>query len=268
MSKKILSLVLILIMIMTSGCSAGENIDLTEEQSNAIAQYSAYLIMKYDKNKLVNEKLLDMDDLQDIKEEEELANATPTPTEAPTPTPEPTKKPEKPSKGDKDKTETETLEPTKAADDSSEGNSSDAPSAPSTTKYAKSLGEFFDGSFDIEYKSYSLNDSYTEGDYLTLQAPKNKKILILNFDIVNKSKKDQTILYNNNLVYSVLYKNGGYEGSEMTLLENGLLYINEKIKAGQSYRAVLMFYVSDTQKEYTFRATDGVSGKVYDIKIK
>lgn len=263
MTKKILSLILILIMIMTSGCSSGENIALTEEESAAIAQYSAYLLMKHDKNEVVNEKLLDMKDLEDIKEEEALANATPTPTPEPTSAPLPTEKPS----GQPDKV---TPTPGTEVSDSTEDNNTSDSSADTTVKpdYAESLGEFFKGDFDVVYKSYSLNDSYTEGDYLTLQAPKNKKILILNFDIKNNSNKEQLISYNQNLIYSIIYKNNSYESTEMTLLENGLLYINEKIKAGGSYRAVLMFYVSAAESDYIFRTTDSATGKVYDIKIK
>ena len=89
--KKGLVLILagVLVFLLTA-CESGEHIKLTQEESDAIAQYSAYLLMKYDTRKTHKEKLLDQKELKQAyadmaAEEAEKNPAKPTPSATPTP---------------------------------------------------------------------------------------------------------------------------------------------------------------------------------------
>ena len=70
--KKTIRLLLILLssVFLLAGCASAEYIALTDEESDAIAQYCAYLMLKYDKNEVEKRKLLEVKELQDIYKEE------------------------------------------------------------------------------------------------------------------------------------------------------------------------------------------------------
>ncbi len=247
MKKRFLSIALILIMLLSAGCSS-VNIPLTEQESDAIAQYSAYLLLKYDNNKNSTEKLLDLDDLNDLKEEKLAAEATPTPTvtPTPTPTPEPTAEP--------------TAEPEPTAADKGEEKDD--------VKYAESVSELFGKDFEVSYKSFVLSDEYVENDYFTVNAPDNKKILSVNFEIKNSSSSEKLFeSKNRNLVYTLYTDDRSYIAPEISMLGNDIQFLNDKIKGNSTFNAVLLFYVNENRKSFKLRITNTDSGKVFDIKI-
>ena len=54
----------LIVSLMLSACSS-DYIEISEDESNAIAQYCAHLLLKNDKNKVAERKLLDIDELED-----------------------------------------------------------------------------------------------------------------------------------------------------------------------------------------------------------
>ncbi|MCR4624585.1 MAG: hypothetical protein K5795_01285 [Lachnospiraceae bacterium] len=254
--KKMKMLVALFIIMgcMITGCSSGPHIELTEEESDAIAQYSAYLLLKYDKNKTAERKLLDIKELEDIYNEEngkqDAETATPTP-DIPTPTqiqddPEPSATP----------TEAPTAEPSVTSTPENKADSL-------TELYAK------DG-FTVEYGYYKLEEQYVENEFSVI-TPKQEgdKVLSLNFLIKNTGKNNAKFVSKDSAVKYLLYcDNGDILGPQICALPNDIQFLNDDIKAGGSYDAVLLFFVNDNEKAYSLKAVDENTGLEYDIKIK
>ena len=251
--KMILALFIIMACLVT-GCSSGPHIELTEEESDAIAQYSAYLLLKYDKNKTAERKLLDINELEDIynaeKEKQEAETVTPTPdittptpaSDEPTPTVTPTEAPN--------------VEPT-------------VTSAPEKT--ADSLTALYGkDNFTVEYGYYKLEEQYVENEFSVITPKQDgNKVLSLYFLIKNIGKSSEKFVSKDSAVKYVLYcDNGDKLGPQICALPNDIQFLNDEIKAGGSYDAVLIFFVNDNEKAYSLKAVDENTGFEYDIKIK
>lgn len=265
MRRKLTVCVLVLILLMCTGCASG-NIPLTEDESNAIAQYSAYLLLKYDGKKNVNEKLMDWDDLEDLKEEQLKAEATPVPTTVPTdvpvaePTAEPTSEPA--ASPTSNPSEEITKAPTKAPVEEKTNPTQN------TADYASSIAELYGKDFNVIYKSYSLSKKYEENDYFTLTAPEKRKILAVYFDIKNNSSSEKEFdSKSKNVVYTLYYKDGSSLGAEISMLNNDIQFLKDKIKGDGTLRAVLLFYVNESEKDFTLRLTNSSTGKIFDLTI-
>ncbi len=230
--KKVSVLFLVVFLtIILSGCSKGDFIELSEDESNAIAQYSAYLLLKYDNNKVDDMRLLDKQEVIDIREKEkEEAAPTAVPTEEPEPVVTDTPEPEITDVPEDSTENTETLPiPTEAV-----------------TSTCSSISEVMEcKDFSVNYSSINIYDSYkSENEAFALTAPKGKKLCIVDFSIENLLEEDKVF---NSTDYKVNYKlvceNGKSHSSEISLLANDLLYYNSVIKKGSSVTASVVFYV-------------------------
>ena len=251
MKKLYVFIMVFLLAGMLTGCASG-NIPITEEESDAIAQYCAHLLLKYDNNKTDDRKLMDKDELKDHYKELEKANPTPTPTQAPTSTPEATKAP-KPSKAED---ETNDVTPTEAI--------------PTADNKAESLTELYGlKGFDVKYSSGSLTKTYNENDYSTITARDGEMIFSASFKIKNNGKESQKFVSSDSSVSYILYcENGNSYTPQISMLSNDIQFLNDEIGVKKDFAAVLLFVVSETDVPATLRAEDGKTGKVYDIKIK
>ena len=163
--KSVIALIL-LIAVLVCGCSSAPEYNITDDESDAIAQYCAYLLLKYDKNKNAERKLLDKKELEDIynagKEENVTEAVTPTPpiTDPGTPTPTPTEAPEV----------TDTPTPT-----------------PEITEEPKNLVSgltelYGKTDFTVEYGYYKLSEKYVENEYSVITPKQDgEKVLALYF---------------------------------------------------------------------------------------
>lgn len=261
MRKKILSLFLIVVLILSTGCSSN-NIPLTDDELNAIAQYSAYLMMKYDENKNVKEKLLDADDLEELKQEAEEATATPVPS----PTPEPTDAPMQQT--DPEITEALNQENNDEKQDSPENNPDNKNNSDDSNR-VKNITELYNPEFTVTYKKYTLTDHYQENKTFTITAPENKKILALYFNIKNNTGTEKKFSSaDENIVYTLINSDNRKASSEISMLSNDLQFLNEKIGPGAEIEAVLIFYVKENDRNFTVQLKDSETGKYFDIEIK
>lgn len=261
MRKKILSLFLIVVLILSTGCSSN-NIPLTDDELNAIAQYSAYLMMKYDENKNVKEKLLDTDDLEELKQEAEEATATPVPS----PTPEPADAPMQQTEPDI----TEALSPEKT--DENQNNPEDITDKKNDaddSNRVKNITELFNPEFKVTYKNFTITDHYQENKTFTITAPENKKILALYFNIKNNTGTEKRFSSSDeNIVYTLINSDNGKASAEISMLSNDLQFLNEKIGSGAEFDAVLIFYVKENDRDFTVQLKNSETGKYFDIEIE
>ena len=90
MKKIRVSLCILGVMMIFSGCG-GRIPDMTEEEQEAISEYAAGLLLKYNTDQ--DSRLVDLELLEE-QEVAKMPEATPEPTEAPEATPEPSAIPE------------------------------------------------------------------------------------------------------------------------------------------------------------------------------
>lgn len=248
MKKLITLFIIIMSSVMLSACSS-DYIEISEAESDAIAQYCAHLLLKADKNKVANRKLLDIDEIEDYYEELHKndptpevtpeADATPTTTEAPEETPTPT--------------EAETT-PTEAPIEED--------------RMAESLTELYlqDG-FEVEFKSLYLTKTYSENDYSSISAKDGENICAVEFVIKNKSSETQKFVSAGSKVAYALYcKNGDIYAPSLSMLGNDLQFLNDKIEKDEQYTAVLLFIISDKDEPAKLRVESSENGKVFDIE--
>lgn len=247
--------ILVMVLLLVTGCSTG-GYPLTQEESDAIAQYSAHLLLKYSKNNIYTDKLMDKKDYEETL-------VTPKPTEAATPTPKPTA----------------TIAPTEIPEDENDESTptplpTEEPAKPTESVVVEdnkldSLSEIFGNDYDVTYVKHYIGESFSENSFLTLSAPEGKQLCIVTLNIKNNSKKTSRIKAENIKVAYMLYNGSKLtDTAELSLLSNDIQFLDDDIEAGKSMEAVILFYITDAKADYTLRFKSMDSGKIFDIDLK
>ena len=232
MKKGLVLLLACMMVLLLSACESGEHISLTEDESNAIAQYSAYLIMKYDARKTHKEKLLDEKELKqayaDRAAEEEKNNPTPTPSATPVPE---VKRPD-----------TDVKVP-----------DTEQPAEPTPTPEPKptfdSLSECFDNKFKVSYLKTTIGTSYqSDYEFFSVNAPEGQKLVVTEFSISNDSSQDQTFALKNFAVSFKLVSDRKSYNPKLSLIANDLLLLEKKLTPNENTNGVLLFFIDDGEK--------------------
>lgn len=212
--RKQFCLTALAVCVLLSGCT---NVpDLSRVHSSMEAEYMAGLMLKYDAN---YEDMLDYD--RSVLK--------------PTPTPQPTRKPEpesQDSKGD-DK-----------AGAASSGSSGDGQTTSVVTM--EELGQI--QGVKLVRGSYSLQNDYGTA-FLTVTAPKGKKLLIAKLRLKNTGSSPQKVdMTKEEISFSLEIDGDKTISPKQTLLEEDLRFYHGKIAAGKSKETVLVFEVDASQK--------------------
>ena len=230
----------------TTGC--GQVIDLTDEENHLIAEYAAELLLKYDRN---YDTRYNPDELEDTTETMTETDAT---TEATT------------------EMVTTTEAATTEQDVPVDGQTTQA--QPVTDEAVKEdIGATVDSDFDIaafvgesrisvRYAYYMVVDSYPsydqDGMYIEVQAPEGYKLLVLKFEVENKTNEDQAVdLYNKDVNYNIVVDNSRTTKQMLTILADDLYTYDKTIQASSREEAVLLYTVSDS-----------VANKWTDLKLQ
>ncbi|MCR5204062.1 MAG: hypothetical protein K6E47_03335 [Lachnospiraceae bacterium] len=246
-------LLLILIAVFTAGmlsaCSS-DYIELSEDDTNAIAQYCAHLLLKHDSKKVAERKLLDKDELEDYYKSLNPEEEDPTPTSELQPTPTPVNN-------------TVTPEPTASPEPTAE-----VTPEPDLNK-AESLTELFGmEGFTIEYKSCSISKTYSEDENFTITAKEGESILAFEFAIRNVGDKAKNFVSSGSKVAYALYcTNGDIYAPQISMLGNDIQFLNDEIDSDEIYTAVLLFITDEKDKPEKLRLEDGETGAIYDITV-
>ena len=233
-------------IFVTTGC--GQVIDLTDEENHLIAEYAAELLLKYDRN---YDTRYNPDELEDTTETMTETDAT---TEA----------------------TTEVVSTTEAAtteqDAPADGQTTQA--QPVTDEAVKEdIGATVDSDFDIaafvgesrisvRYAYYMVVDSYPsydqDGMYIEVQAPEGYKLLVLKFEVENKTNEEQAVdLYNKDVNYNIVVDNSRTTKQRLTILADDLYTYDKTIQASSREETVLLYTVSDS-----------VANKWTDLKLQ
>ena len=233
-------------IFVTTGC--GQVIDLTDEENHLIAEYAAELLLKYDRN---YDTRYNPDELEDTTETMTETDATTEATTEMVTT-----------------TEAATTEQAVPAD----GQTTQA--QPVTDEAVKEdIGATVDSDFDIaafvgesrisvRYAYYMVVDSYPsydqDGMYIEVQAPEGYKLLVLKFEVENKTNEDQAVdLYNKDVNYNIVVDNSRTTKQMLTILADDLYTYDKTIQASSREEAVLLYTVSDS-----------VANKWTDLKLQ
>ncbi len=199
------------VALLTAGC--GEMPDLTQEETELIAEYAAGVLLKYDRDQV--NRLVDIP----ISEEEEGEPETEEPVEEP---------------------EDEQSEPeeTTAVVDVSQDEDESQPMVSSVEAY------YGIPNVMINYTGYEIADSYppsAEGEILvfSMDAAPGKQLLVLKFNAQNLSGEEQRL---NMLGYGATFRvsvNGeASKGALATMLVNDMQTYNDVIPAGSALELV------------------------------
>lgn len=233
-------------IFVTTGC--GQVIDLTDEENHLIAEYAAELLLKYDRN---YDTRYNPDELEDTTETMTETDAT---TEATT------------------EVVTTTEAATTEQDAPADGQTTQA--QPVTDEAVKEdIGATVDSDFDIaafvgesrisvRYAYYMVVDSYPsydqDGMYIEVQAPEGYKLLVLKFEVENKTNEDQAVdLYNKDVNYNIVVDNSRTTKQMLTILADDLYTYDKTIQASIREETVLLYTVSDS-----------VANKWTDLKLQ
>ena len=228
-------------IFVTTGC--GQVIDLTDEENHLIAEYAAELLLKYDRN---YDTRYNPDELEDTTETMTDTDAT---TEA-----------------------TTEMVTTTEQDVPADGQTTQAqPAKDEAVK--EDIGATVDSDFDIaafvgesrisvRYAYYMVVDSYPsydqDGMYIEVQAPEGYKLLVLKFEVENKTNEDQAVdLYNKDVNYNIVVDNSRTTKQMLTILADDLYTYDKTIQASSREEAVLLYTVSDS-----------VANKWTDLKLQ
>lgn len=233
-------------IFVTTGC--GQVIDLTDEENHLIAEYAAELLLKYDRN---YDTRYNPDELEDTTETmTETDAATEATTEVVTTTEAATTKQDAPADGQTTQAQPVTDEAVK-----------------------EDIGATVDSDFDIaafvgesrisvRYAYYMVVDSYPsydqDGMYIEVQAPEGYKLLVLKFEVENKTNEDQAVdLYNKDVNYNIVVDNSRTTKQMLTILADDLYTYDKTIQASSREETVLLYTVSDS-----------VANKWTDLKLQ
>ena len=223
-------------IFVTTGC--GQVIDLTDEENHLIAEYAAELLLKYDRN---YDTRYNPDELEDTTETMTDTDATTeATTEMVTTTEAATTEQDVPADG-----QTTQAQPVTAVD--------------SDFDIAAFVGE---SRISVRYAYYMVVDSYPsydqDGMYIEVQAPEGYKLLVLKFEVENKTNEDQAVdLYNKDVNYNIVVDNSRTTKQMLTILADDLYTYDKTIQASSREETVLLYTVSDS-----------VANKWTDLKLQ
>ena len=114
----------------------------------------------------------------------------------------------------------------------------------------------------VRYAYYMLTDSYPsydqDGMYIEVQAPEGYKLLVLKFDVENKTNEDQKVdLYSKDINYNIIVDNSRKTKQMLTILSDDLYTYNQTIAASSREESVLLYTVSES-----------VASEMKDLKLQ
>lgn len=231
MKKYKMSLIMLCVLLLT-GCGDVEMVQLTQEQEMQVAEYAAGLLLQDALNyetRLVDTEAL----LEQLAAEQEYQRQLDAKVEA-------MKNAQKNEKDEKEQMETETTQVV----DASTGQT-----------VVASLEEILDlEQVSIDYQGYEIVDSYPEDQgslVFAMDATDGQRLFVLHFVLSNLSDTEQSInLAQSGCRYRCSINGESYQSALSTLLLNDMSLYKEVLEAGQTEDVVLVWEVPGDQEVY------------------
>lgn len=219
--KKKISLLFLVGSLLLTGCN--DVIELSDEETTKIAEYTAELLLKYDVNYV--------DRISDG--EEELA-----------------------------KQSDEELMPETSEEDDSKGSNINGnidekgklPYKDSQTGTESNIARIagVEG-VDITYKDYIVTDNYPSADtgeeFVYMEAPDGYQLLVIRFKVLNNSEKKVSFsLLDKGISYRIVCNGNHLADPMLTILTDDLGTLETTLESGKEQEAVLVFQISESMK--------------------
>jgi len=244
--KIIYAVIPVTLSVMLAGCDLVPTLDLSEEQSNLIAEYAAGKLLEYAKGHPGGLMILEDVDRTDVnpgmkKEEEAASELLPPLDNAPipdVPLDEPYMEMSQDQETIADAPETDAL--VNAPEDIS--------AAPSIT-LEEALGT---NGASLTYDHYEVAATYPPNDTeiaFSMKAASGKELLILHFALSNPTDQDVEVHTDSDNFKVRLNLNGGERlRGDVTFLDNDLMNYSGILTAGSSVDSVLVFEIPEGEE--------------------
>lgn len=232
--KGVLCSILLGILLLFTGCRNPFDYmpDLTEEESAAIAEYTAGILIKHDKyaGRLASDTQIAEADAREKLRQENIEAFHKTSEEA---------------------TEEEQQQDAKEKPSSASGSgeSTQAEEIPfaGIAQFCQADG------FTINYTGYMISESYPaveEGDMVfAMDASPGNKLLVLQFTAQNETAEDKELdIFDKNIKFRVSINDGGMESMLTTLLLDDLSSYKGTVPSGESIPLVLVKEVPEAEE--------------------
>ena len=233
MKKKIILLMFSLCTVFLVGCE--KVIELTDEETQLIAEYAADLLLKYDIN--YEDRIGEGDSVAEEMALEELEKelSGEMTTEATT--------------SEEASTETMQQEETEKPEDSTEETVDETVGTESNIAVIAGI----DG-VDITFHDYVIVDKYpatdAQGEFIYLEASQGYQLLVLKFAVVNLTKDVLSVsLIDKELDYRIICNGTKAANPMLTILMDDLGTLETNIEPDVPQEAVLVFQISDGMQE-------------------
>lgn len=249
--KKLLLLLFSLCVLLLVGC--GQVVDLTDEETQLIAEYAAELLLKYDIN---FEDRLD----EGYQKAEEMSsealeqwNSSEMTTEVATEFSVDEEMTENVVSTETMTTEDSEEIDNNLSDDADDEGATDDDKIPAGTESNIAVIAGIEGA-DITFRQYSIVDKYPatdeQGEFIYLEASEGYQLLVLQFDVVNKTDDLLPIsLIDLELDYRVVCNGSKAAKPMLTILMDDLGTLETNVEPNASQEAVLVFQVSDGMQQ-------------------
>lgn len=232
--KMALGLVISLVIVMLCGC--GEKLyELTEDETNSIAAYSAHVIAKH--NTVQTKGVVKLTDSESEPQDEAL---------------------------DVEATETESVQ------DETLVGGEDTQESPDTPLVSPQEALAIEG-LNVSFQNYEVRDDYIEGNYYAIDAPSGSQILILHFNLTNTGDTDVACdVLSRSMQFQATVNDTFQKKSDVTILLNDLSTYQGTISAGASEEAVLLFTMPSEElvsvENLLLKVTEGDMTRTTELK--
>lgn len=223
MRKKVVAALLTGMALTMAGC--GNTIpDMTDDQLQAVGEYTAMLLLSHDVNyrsRLVDVETLTTEEVSDPSDQK-IPQETPAPVETPTP----------------DNMGMDPTEDTPVIDLTGGQGSEEQ----SVVSLEEALG--LSGQLILTYTGHEIVDSYPQDasseEYFTVDAEDGNQLLVLRFTLQNRGEGTETADTRGQRLVVRVSVNGISSMSLTTLLENDLMLYQEALNPGESREVVIL----------------------------
>ncbi len=242
--KKLALLIVSLCAVLLVGC--GKVIDLTEEETQLIAEYAAELLLKYDRN------YVDRIDVGNEKNEEMSSEALESTVEENAT--EHTSSEEITESASTEKQVEEDFKDENTGEELSDDESQDLPDGKTVgTESDIAVIAGIDGG-KITFRDYSIVDMYPatdeQGEFIYLEASEGYQLLVLKFDVVNTTSDMLSVsLMDKDLDYRIVCNGTKAANPMLTILMDDLGTLETNVEPDVPQEAVLIFQISDGMQD-------------------
>ena len=240
--------------------------DLTEEQYKQTVEYAAGLLMRYSNNgqeRLIYVDAAEIEKQRQKKAREEAEKAaeaveqTPvqqTPVQ-PLPQPEPEEDLVLTGEDLQEGTNAESLEngeTTHVAEGTEEPESSEAFSDPDAMLLSSDQSQEITPGIFLSYQGYAVTNTYPESSKsYVVNADKNKKLLVLRFDLYNGTDTDKSVnMIPLNLLFQIILNGNNIGYSSVTFLPNDLSSYSGTIESRAHESVVVLTQISESEAKH------------------